>query len=588
MRTLRLVARSVRIEYPGTVYHAMWPGDWSVQYATYNYLKDGKLDYQDYVNGVHTAYGYDPRGFLNHLTVTRSGQTYAERTYYRDGRDRITAIQKGSNSGANPMENGRGDHFWYDPEGQLTDAYYDVANPAAASPTQPNRSEYFRYDALGNRMGSNYLATHGWMGFAREDNGLNQYHTWGSYPASYDDDIGGDWGSPQHANGVLMQDGNITAGYNAVNQVVMVNTAAMGSNWIFFGYDPLGRCVKRWSGTPDMSAPFPWIPPATSNPATYFYYDGWNLIQEGPSASVINRIYMLGNRVDEIVADYAPANGQWMFHHSEGRGHTMLLTGWNGTLAEQNEYDAFGQPYFYAGNGTVRPNGSAYGNRFLFTGREYLSDLKLYDYRNRMYQPELGRFMQPDPKEFGAGDYNLYRYCHNDPVNRSDPTGLELDAVYSIEKQTLIVTNLDNGQRISLSGSSGSNRLSDVGLSDRGPIPLGNYSMYDRGADKNGASRYILDANDSSPKNDTLDGKAEKEGGGRYAFRLHAEDANAPQKGSEGCVVVSRDNLGKIDKMASDTTKGPKATIVSEGRKPGERTDIFRDKEKIGILRVTK
>ena len=41
-----------------------------------------------------------------------------------------------------------------------------------------------------------------------------------------------------------------------------------------------------------------------------------------------------------------------------------------------------------------------------------------------MYQPELGRFLQPDPKHFAAGDYNLYRYCHNDPVNRSDPTGL--------------------------------------------------------------------------------------------------------------------------------------------------------------------
>jgi uncharacterized protein RhaS with RHS repeats len=41
-----------------------------------------------------------------------------------------------------------------------------------------------------------------------------------------------------------------------------------------------------------------------------------------------------------------------------------------------------------------------------------------------MYHPELGRFMQPDPKEFGAGDYNLYRYCHNDPVNKSDPLGL--------------------------------------------------------------------------------------------------------------------------------------------------------------------
>ncbi len=36
---------------------------------------------------------------------------------------------------------------------------------------------------------------------------------------------------------------------------------------------------------------------------------------------------------------------------------------------------------------------------------------------------ELGRFLQPDPKQFEAGDYNLYRYCHNDPVNKSDPFG---------------------------------------------------------------------------------------------------------------------------------------------------------------------
>src|SRR5204862_5482777 len=91
--------------------------------------------------------------------------------------------------------------------------------------------------------------------------------------------------------------------------------------------------------------------------------------------------------------------------------------------AEQYEYDAFGYPYFFSS--TAQPlNSSTWGNRMLFEGREWLSDLKLYDYRNRLYQPELGRFMQPDPKEFGAGDYNLYRYCHNDPVNHTDPTGL--------------------------------------------------------------------------------------------------------------------------------------------------------------------
>jgi RHS repeat-associated protein len=54
---------------------------------------------------------------------------------------------------------------------------------------------------------------------------------------------------------------------------------------------------------------------------------------------------------------------------------------------------------------------------------QWLKDVAVYDFRNRMYQPELGRFIQPDPKEFKAGDYNLYRYCHNDPINKSDPTG---------------------------------------------------------------------------------------------------------------------------------------------------------------------
>ena len=40
---------------------------------------------------------------------------------------------------------------------------------------------------------------------------------------------------------------------------------------------------------------------------------------------------------------------------------------------------------------------SPWGNRFLFTGREWLRELGMYDFRNRLYQPELGRFMQPDP-----------------------------------------------------------------------------------------------------------------------------------------------------------------------------------------------
>jgi RHS repeat-associated protein len=157
------------------------------------------------------------------------------------------------------------------------------------------------------------------------------------------------------------------------------------------------------------------------------YYDGWDLIQDGPQSSIADRVYVHGARTDEVVAQITPANNWIRYFHYDANGNCTLQTdGW-GNLVEQYDYDAFGFPYFYdaAGNNIGY---SPWGNRMLFTGREWLRDLKLYDYRNRLYNPELGRFMQPDPKEFAAGDYNLYRYCHNDPVNKTDPTGLIVNA----------------------------------------------------------------------------------------------------------------------------------------------------------------
>ncbi len=63
------------------------------------------------------------------------------------------------------------------------------------------------------------------------------------------------------------------------------------------------------------------------------------------------------------------------------------------------------------------------GNPWLFAGQEWRGDLSLSNYKARWYQPTLGRFLQNDPIRFDAGDINLYRYCFNDPVNRSDPSG---------------------------------------------------------------------------------------------------------------------------------------------------------------------
>jgi RHS repeat-associated protein len=84
----------------------------------------------------------------------------------------------------------------------------------------------------------------------------------------------------------------------------------------------------------------------------------------------------------------------------------------------------FGQPAIFNPNNQPRASSIA-GNRFLFTGREYLAALGLYDYRHRIYMPMIGRFLQTDPIRFGAGDVNLYRYVNNNAAGSIDPLGLE-------------------------------------------------------------------------------------------------------------------------------------------------------------------
>ncbi len=75
-------------------------------------------------------------------------------------------------------------------------------------------------------------------------------------------------------------------------------------------------------------------------------------------------------------------------------------------------------------------------------GREYDQETKLYYYRARYYDAEIGRFISEDPLGFKAG-VNFYAYVNNNPVNFNGPLG----------KDDFIFTPGNSTPRVEVTGS---------------------------------------------------------------------------------------------------------------------------------------
>ena len=189
--------------------------------------------------------------------------------------------------------------------------------------------------------------------------------------------------------------------YDAQNRLL---SATKNGVTMSFEYDGLNRQVSRTS----------------NGTKTYSTWEGWNLVEEYTNnPAVIQARYLYGS--SGLIKDLQNSR----YYCQDGSGSTTLVTDGTGHLLEWYRYDLQGTPLFYASNDTQRnPNQSSFGVRHLFTGQQWCQDLGLYDLRNRFYSPDVGRFLQPDPIGFRAGN-NLYRYCGNNPVTRWDPLGFQ-------------------------------------------------------------------------------------------------------------------------------------------------------------------
>lgn len=141
--------------------------------------------------------------------------------------------------------------------------------------------------------------------------------------------------------------------------------------------------------------------------------DDWDLIGLYNASNALLRRYVFGPDPDEPLVWYegsGTTDRRWL--HADERGSVTAITNSGGGAINIDSYDEYGVP------------ASTNTGRFQYTGQAWQSEIAMYYFRGRMYVPSIGRFAQTDPIGYDSGP-NLYAYSGSDPVNYSDPSGLD-------------------------------------------------------------------------------------------------------------------------------------------------------------------
>jgi RHS repeat-associated protein len=108
------------------------------------------------------------------------------------------------------------------------------------------------------------------------------------------------------------------------------------------------------------------------------------------------------------------------FFHNDHLGTPQSMSDEAGRKVWEAEYDSFGKATV---NEDADGDGQIVVNNLRFPGQYFDAETGLHYNYHRVYDPETGRYLQPDPIGL-AGGLNLYPYVDGDPVSRIDPDGL--------------------------------------------------------------------------------------------------------------------------------------------------------------------
>lgn len=211
-----------------------------------------------------------------------------------------------------------------------------------------------------------------------------------------------------------------TFGYDGEHRLIEVTTARAGvAQSVHFDYDALGRRIRKHDafGT------------------THFLWDGLRLLQEQRGAAIATYLYepdsykplaRIDSQRDAAAGDEAGASVYYF--QNDASGLPEELTAPSGDIAWVAEYKTWGNTVREQWSvaevaGAVQP----LPQNLRFQGQYLDRDTGLHYNTFRFYDPDIGRFISPDPIGLLGGD-NVFMYAPN-PKRWMDPWGLTYGAV---------------------------------------------------------------------------------------------------------------------------------------------------------------
>ena len=339
----------------------------------------GRMQKEHYGNDLITDYEYDSAAHMVGITTHKDGEdTVRHLNYIYDLNENLLSRRD--------IAQGVSESFAYDELDRL------VQSTVVSDDEKYHRRQNWDYYANGNIR---FNDAYGLDQFQYHKNKPHAVVKAGNHTYSYD------------ANGNAVTKDGQAIHWTSYNKPSRFDA---GTGHTVFKYGPDRRRYTKLSANGD---------------STFYLGKAYEIHTENNLS--ITKIFVYGamGRLVAIVSKPLTANStnSLSYIHTDNLGSVDTISHDNSKVVERLSYDAFGMrrsdDWMY---GDIKSDYSVRG----YTGHEHIPELGLIHMNGRVYDPQVGRFLSPDPHVQDPANtqcLNRYSYALNNPLKYNDPTG---------------------------------------------------------------------------------------------------------------------------------------------------------------------